>query len=86
MGSPYFLPPQGDVIIRRKDESGDSVVLYLDEVTRETSCVKLECDKKFEIENRKPLAVTIYDYYMPSELSFVGESSVAIGGWDANGC
>ena len=47
------------------------MVLYLDEVTSKMSCVKLECDKKFEIENRKPLAVTIYDYYMPSELGCI---------------
>ena len=43
-------------------------MLYLDEVTRQTSCVKLQCEVKFAVENRKPIAITIFDYYMPSEL------------------
>ena len=56
-------------MIQRVDVSGDSVVLYMDEVTGKTSCVKLQCDVKFEVKDRQPLAFTIYDYYMPSELT-----------------
>lgn len=48
--------------------AGDSAVLYLAEVTRKQVCIQFQCEKRFEVENRKPLAVTIYDYYMPSEL------------------
>ena len=58
---------RGEVALRRGDTAGDSAVLYLAEVTRETACIQFQCEKKFEVENRQPLAVTIYDYYMPTE-------------------
>ena len=61
--------------------AGDSAVLYLAEVTRETACIQFQCEKKFEVENRRPLAVTIYDYYMPSELTFEGREELRRWGW-----
>lgn len=61
--------------------AGDSAVLYLAEVTRETACIQFQCEKKFEVENRQPLAVTIYDYYMPSELAFEGREELRRWGW-----
>ena len=65
-------PHQGEVALRRGDVTGDNAVLYLAEVTSKTACIKFQCEIKFEVENRKPLAVTIYDYYMPSELTSEG--------------
>ena len=47
--------------------AGDSVVLYLAEVTDKPVCIEFQCEKRFEVEDRQPLAVTLYDYYMPSE-------------------
>lgn len=67
-------------MIQRVDVSGDSVVLYMDEVTGKTSCVKIQCAVKFEVENRQPLAFTIYDYYMPSELTSTYLKS-CVGAW-----
>ena len=66
------FPHQGEVALRRGDVTGDNAVLYLAEVTSKTACIKFQCEIKFEVENRKPLAVTIYDYYMPSELTSEG--------------
>ena len=46
--------------------------MYMDEVPKETSCVRVTCERRFEIKDPKPAPITLYDYYMPSEFVWYG--------------
>ena len=42
--------------------------MYMDEVPKETSCIRVTCERRFEIKDSKPAPIsTLYGYYMPSE-------------------
>jgi prenyltransferase beta subunit len=57
----------GDAEIEREERKGGSVVMYMDEVPKKTSCVRVTCERRFEIKDPKPAPITLYDYYMPTK-------------------
>ena len=46
--------------------------MYMDEVPKETSCIRVTCERRFEIKDSKPAPITLFDYYMPSEFIWYG--------------
>ena len=45
------------------EEKEGKVVLYYDEMSKETSCYEIKLKKVLDIKETKPAIATIYDYY-----------------------
>ena len=55
------------VNIQRNEVKGDNVVFYMDSVPRDDAHLEVHCETRFEVQDLKPVPVTIYDYYKPNE-------------------
>ncbi|GAB6025191.1 C3 and PZP-like, alpha-2-macroglobulin domain containing 8 [Chamberlinius hualienensis] len=54
--------------LKRWEVHPDGVVeLYFDELTKQLNCFNVIINEKMEVENLKPAAVKVYDYYRPEQ-------------------
>ncbi|GAB6025187.1 C3 and PZP-like, alpha-2-macroglobulin domain containing 8 [Chamberlinius hualienensis] len=54
--------------LKRWEVNPDGAVeLYFDELTKELNCFNVIINEKMEVENLKPAAVMVYDYYRPEQ-------------------
>lgn len=58
--------------VKRHDVTGDTVVLYFDQITSQTDvCVSLVAQHVYQVDDAKEANVKIYDYYQPEHSKIV---------------
>lgn len=58
--------------MKRHDVTGDTVVLYFDQITSQTDvCVSLVAQHVYQVDDAKEANVKIYDYYQPEHSKIV---------------
>ncbi|KFP34148.1 Alpha-2-macroglobulin-like 1, partial [Colius striatus] len=54
-------------LVKKVESKADQVILYLEELTRESHTYTLLVQQDTQVKERKPVNIKVYDYYMPGE-------------------
>ncbi|XP_061863712.1 alpha-2-macroglobulin-like protein 1 [Colius striatus] len=62
-------------LVKKVESKADQVILYLEELTRESHTYTLLVQQDTQVKERKPVNIKVYDYYMPEETTVMSYSA-----------
>ncbi|XP_065696748.2 alpha-2-macroglobulin-like protein 1 isoform X2 [Patagioenas fasciata] len=62
-------------LVKKVESEADRVILYLEEMTRQTHTYTLLVQQDMQVMDHKPANIKVYDYYMPEETTAMSYSA-----------
>ncbi|XP_071413479.1 alpha-2-macroglobulin-like protein 1 isoform X2 [Pithys albifrons albifrons] len=61
-------------LVKKVESEADQVVLYLEELTRQSQTYTFLVEQDMQVKDHKPANIKVYDYYMPEETAVMSYS------------
>ncbi|KFQ74132.1 Alpha-2-macroglobulin-like 1, partial [Phaethon lepturus] len=62
-------------LVKKVESEADRVILYLEELTRQSHTYTLLVQQDMQVKDHKPANIKVYDYYMPEETTVMSYSA-----------